>query len=275
VFADIDPVTLNLDPQAAAAAVTERTRRCCRSHLRLPRRHAGVRALAGNTAWGSSRTPARRSAPPCRRHAGRRRGHPAVFGFYANKQLTTGEGGMVTLAAPSEGADRLRAQPGPRARHGLARPRPAGLQLPPQRHRLRSASPSSSAWTDARRAHGWPSSTARRWPGSRGSSCRARTPTETGAAGSSSSSSCPGGRPRRDRARAAGARHPEQALPAGDPPDELLPRALRAPRGRVPVCEDVAARRSLALPFFPGMTEGQVPLLNEACSWNPCPVRSM
>ena len=26
------------------------------------------------------------------------RGHPAVFGFYANKQLTTGEGGMITLA---------------------------------------------------------------------------------------------------------------------------------------------------------------------------------
>ena len=25
------------------------------------------------------------------------RGHPAVFGFYANKQLTTGEGGMVTV----------------------------------------------------------------------------------------------------------------------------------------------------------------------------------
>ena len=27
------------------------------------------------------------------------RGHPAVFGFYANKQLTTGEGGMVTLSS--------------------------------------------------------------------------------------------------------------------------------------------------------------------------------
>ena len=26
------------------------------------------------------------------------RGHPSVFGFYANKQLTTGEGGMVTTA---------------------------------------------------------------------------------------------------------------------------------------------------------------------------------
>jgi perosamine synthetase len=29
------------------------------------------------------------------------RGHPAVFGFYANKQLTTGEGGMVTMSAPA------------------------------------------------------------------------------------------------------------------------------------------------------------------------------
>ena len=27
------------------------------------------------------------------------RGHPAVFGFYANKQLVTGEGGMVTLGS--------------------------------------------------------------------------------------------------------------------------------------------------------------------------------
>src|SRR5262249_34976146 len=26
------------------------------------------------------------------------RGHPAVFGFYANKQMTTGEGGIVTMA---------------------------------------------------------------------------------------------------------------------------------------------------------------------------------
>jgi perosamine synthetase len=28
------------------------------------------------------------------------RGHSAVFGFYANKQLTTGEGGMITLGDP-------------------------------------------------------------------------------------------------------------------------------------------------------------------------------
>ena len=30
------------------------------------------------------------------------RGHPAVFAFYANKQMTTGEGGMVTLGHESE-----------------------------------------------------------------------------------------------------------------------------------------------------------------------------
>ena len=30
------------------------------------------------------------------------RGHPSVFAFYANKQLTTGEGGMVTLGEASQ-----------------------------------------------------------------------------------------------------------------------------------------------------------------------------
>src|SRR4029078_8020860 len=30
------------------------------------------------------------------------RGHPAIFGFYANKQMTTGEGGMITLASAEQ-----------------------------------------------------------------------------------------------------------------------------------------------------------------------------
>ncbi len=40
------------------------------------------------------------------------RGHPAVFGFYANKQLTTGEGGMVCVgdAATKERIDSERNQ---------------------------------------------------------------------------------------------------------------------------------------------------------------------
>jgi len=95
VFADIDPVTLNLDPQAAAAAVTDRTAALLPVHifgypadipaferLGLPIVEDACEALGALHADG---TPV----------GGR--GHPAAFGFYANKQITTGEGGMVTV----------------------------------------------------------------------------------------------------------------------------------------------------------------------------------
>ena len=67
------------------------TRPTCRPSRRSP----------SVTAWRSSRTRARRLGA---RHADGApvggRGHPAVFGFYANKQLTTGEGGMVDARRP-------------------------------------------------------------------------------------------------------------------------------------------------------------------------------
>jgi perosamine synthetase len=96
VFADIDPVTLDLDPSAAAAAVTERTTALLPVHifgypadlpafeaLGLPIVEDACEALGAVHADGV---------------AVGARGHPATFGFYANKQLTTGEGGMVTTA---------------------------------------------------------------------------------------------------------------------------------------------------------------------------------
>jgi perosamine synthetase len=101
VFADIDPVTLNLDPAAAAAAITGRTRALLPVHIfgypaDLPafERHGlpivedaaealGARYADGGAAVGG-------------------RGHPAIFGFYANKQMTTGEGGMITLGAAEQ-----------------------------------------------------------------------------------------------------------------------------------------------------------------------------
>ena len=100
VFADIDAHTLNIDPDAAAAAVGERTRALLPVHafgypadmaaLERVARQSGLgivedacEALGGHYADG-------------RAIGGR--GHPSVFGFYPNKQLTTGEGGMVTLA---------------------------------------------------------------------------------------------------------------------------------------------------------------------------------
>jgi perosamine synthetase len=94
VFADIDPRTLNLDPAAAAAAVTDRTTALLPVHifgypadlpaferLGLPIVEDACEALGAVHADG---TPVGA------------RGHCAVFGFYANKQITTGEGGMVT-----------------------------------------------------------------------------------------------------------------------------------------------------------------------------------
>ncbi len=96
VFADIDPVTLNLDPARAAAAMTERTAALLPVHIfgypadipaferfGLPIVEDACEALGARDADG---------APVGSR------GHQAVFGFYPNKQLTTGEGGMVTCA---------------------------------------------------------------------------------------------------------------------------------------------------------------------------------
>ena len=97
VFADIDPRTLNLDPEAAAAARTERTRAVLPVHI------FGYPADVGAfEAWGLPVVEDACEALGARHADGVRvgaRGNPAVFGFYANKQLTTGEGGMVTLGS--------------------------------------------------------------------------------------------------------------------------------------------------------------------------------
>jgi len=100
VFADIDPVTLNLEPGAAAAALSERTRALLPVHIfgypaempafeALARRHRLAIVEDACEALGAVHA----DGVPVGA-----RGHPAVFGFYANKQLTTGEGGMITMA---------------------------------------------------------------------------------------------------------------------------------------------------------------------------------
>jgi perosamine synthetase len=99
VFADIDPLTLNLDPPAAAAAVTERTRVLLPVHIfGYPADMPAFEAIAARHDLGIVEDACEAlSAVHADGIAVGGRGHPAVFGFYANKQLTTGEGGMVTL----------------------------------------------------------------------------------------------------------------------------------------------------------------------------------
>ncbi len=99
VFADIDPVTLNLDPQAAAAAVTERTKALLPVHIfGYPAEMTAFERIADRHGLGIVEDACEAlGAVHEDGVAVGGRGHPAVFGFYANKQLTTGEGGMVTL----------------------------------------------------------------------------------------------------------------------------------------------------------------------------------
>jgi perosamine synthetase len=98
VFADIDPVTLNLDPRAAAAAVTERTAALLPVHVfGYPADLDALEAIGPPIVEDACE--ALGAVYPDGRPVGGR-GHPAAFGFYANKQITTGEGGMLTTGDP-------------------------------------------------------------------------------------------------------------------------------------------------------------------------------
>jgi perosamine synthetase len=98
VFVDIDPITLNLNAEAAAAAVNPRTAALLPVHVfgypadmrrleqtGVPIVEDACEALGGVYADGG---------------AIGGRGHPATFAFYANKQMTTGEGGIIMVDDP-------------------------------------------------------------------------------------------------------------------------------------------------------------------------------
>jgi perosamine synthetase len=97
VFADVDRRTLNLDPAAVEAAVTERTKAIVAVDIYgYPCELDALRAIC-------ERHGLELIQDACEALGARYRGAPlgshgpsAVFAFYPNKQMTTGEGGMVT-----------------------------------------------------------------------------------------------------------------------------------------------------------------------------------
>ena len=106
VFADIDPNTLNLDPEAVEAAITPRTKAivavdifgypCELDELRaICDRHGLALVEDSCEALG-----ARYKGRPLGSH-----GHLATWAFYPNKQITTGEGGAVTTGSAEEYAE--------------------------------------------------------------------------------------------------------------------------------------------------------------------------
>jgi perosamine synthetase len=111
VFCDVDPETLDLDPAAAGAAVGERTVGILPVHIfgypaAMPELEAlaarrGLRILEDACeALGAVDSEGARVGA---------RGNLATFAFYANKQMTTAEGGMI-VPSDSGLAERLRSE---------------------------------------------------------------------------------------------------------------------------------------------------------------------
>ncbi|MBK9517849.1 MAG: DegT/DnrJ/EryC1/StrS family aminotransferase [Anaeromyxobacter sp.] len=108
VFADVDPETLCLTPETVRARLGPRTRAV------LPVHYGG---LAADIAGIRAAVPAGVAVVEDAAHAFGSRfqggatvgssGHLTCFSFYANKNLSTGEGGAIALADPAV-ADRLR-----------------------------------------------------------------------------------------------------------------------------------------------------------------------
>jgi perosamine synthetase len=97
IFADIDPRTYNLDPSAVAAAITPRTKAIVAVDIfGYPAEYDELLALCEQHALtliedSCEALGAVYKGKPLGSH-----GHLAVWAFYPNKQMTTGEGGAVT-----------------------------------------------------------------------------------------------------------------------------------------------------------------------------------
>jgi perosamine synthetase len=96
VFADIDPLTLNIDPNRIEAAITKHTKAILPVHafgqpadmtaiIEIAKRHNLVVIEDACEALGAE----------WREQKAGTFGDAAVFAYYPNKQMTTGEGGMV------------------------------------------------------------------------------------------------------------------------------------------------------------------------------------
>ena len=117
IFADIDPISMNLDPAAAAAAITPRTRALLPVHFAgRPVDVCAFRALADRHGLALIEDAAHcvEGISPLGR-VGTTADY-TCFSFYATKNLTTGEGGMLTTAS-AEAAASIRVS----ALHGMSR----------------------------------------------------------------------------------------------------------------------------------------------------------
>jgi perosamine synthetase len=104
VFCDIDPRTLNIDPRAATAAVGERTAGILPVHIfGYPADMPSLERLATRRGlWIVEDACEALGAVHSDDRLVGARGNLSVFGFYPNKQITTGEGGAVVSRSRAE-----------------------------------------------------------------------------------------------------------------------------------------------------------------------------
>ena len=108
VLADVDPLTQNIDPQDVARRVTDRTRALMPVHFAgrpCPMEELG--AIARNHGLVVIEDCAHALESEIDGHRVGQMGDFACFSFYATKNVTTGEGGMVLARDPAH-ADRIR-----------------------------------------------------------------------------------------------------------------------------------------------------------------------
>jgi perosamine synthetase len=101
VFADIDERTFNVDPAAVEAAITERTKAIIPVHIfGYPCDIEAITAIARRHHIPVIEDACEALGCKVDGHGVGTHGNPAVWGFYPNKQLTTGEGGAITTDDP-------------------------------------------------------------------------------------------------------------------------------------------------------------------------------
>ncbi|KAA6456891.1 DegT/DnrJ/EryC1/StrS family aminotransferase [Acidobacteria bacterium AB60] len=108
IFADIDPLTFNLDPKRVEEAISPRTSALLVVHtFGIPAAMDALRDLAARHNLVLIEDACEAIGATFKERLVGTFGDLSVFGFYPNKQLTTGEGGAV-LAHSAEHAARLR-----------------------------------------------------------------------------------------------------------------------------------------------------------------------
>jgi perosamine synthetase len=101
VFVDIDPRTLNLDPARIAEAITPRTRAIVVVHtFGCPAALAEILEIAGRHRLSVIEDACEALGAEFEGRRVGSFGDAGVFGFYPNKQITTGEGGVLVTGDP-------------------------------------------------------------------------------------------------------------------------------------------------------------------------------